>query len=352
MGDRWDDVLVELLPKFSVAKDAKEYHLAIMEMIARTGDPGCIARSSVLGTIFGAGSPPFEARFIENQPVITHVFGKGSAQPGDVIVKIAGQPVQDRLAEVSRYFAGPPARALESQLGRSVLTVRGKDNTERDIPAAGDLPDQRRPSHRSGDSIRVINERIGYADLERVETSEIDAMFEKFRQTPAVIFDLRGYPRDTALAIAARLGSRSQPVVAQLQRNVVGIGADDSHIALLQTEFRIPSTTKSRYAGKTVALIDETSFGIGAETAMCFKAANATVLIGSTVYPTFSGHFTVFDIPGGAKVYFSGQIARWPDGAALQQGGIHPDLAVQPTLAAIREGRDEVLDQAIAYLSK
>jgi C-terminal processing protease CtpA/Prc len=284
--------------------------------------------------------------------VITHVFRTSTAQPGDVILKIAGKPVQDRINELSRYFTAPPIRALENQLGRSVLTVRGRDNTERDIPAAGDPADQKHAAHRSGDPIRATDEKIGYADLEQVEPNELDALFEKFRQTPSIIFDLRGYPRDTVLAIAARLGVRNQPVAAELQRNVVGIGSNDSHISFLQTEFRLPATSKPRYAGKTVALIDDASLSIAAEGAMCFKAANGTVLIGSTAVPTFSGHSTVFDVPGGAKIYFSGQSARWPDGAALQQGVVHPDVEVLPTIAGIREGRDEVLDKAIAYLSK
>jgi C-terminal processing protease CtpA/Prc len=353
IGKKWDDALVEYLPKFSEAKDAREYQLTIAEMVARTGDMSSRAKSTVLDTVFGVASPPYEVRMIENQPVITSVFKSGAAQPGDVILKVGGEPVQKRIDEVSRYFAGPPMVTLGSQLGRFVLTVRRKDNTEHDIPATGDLADKKYlAAHRTGDAVRIINEKIGYADLERVESAELDAMFEKFRQTSAIVFDLRGYPRDTVLAIAARLGSLNQAVAAGLQRNVVGIGANETHINFLQTEFRLPPTTKPRYAGKTVALIDDASRSITAEGAMCFKAANGTVLIGSTALPIFSGHSTVFDVPGGAKVYFAGQSTRWPDGSPLQQGSVHPDVEVLPTIAGIREGRDEVLDKAIAYLAK
>ena len=70
MGDKWDDVLVEFLPKFSEAKDAREYHLAVAEMVARSGDVGAGTRSPQIG-VFGSAAPPFEVRFIEKQPVIT-----------------------------------------------------------------------------------------------------------------------------------------------------------------------------------------------------------------------------------------------------------------------------------------
>jgi len=343
---------VELLPKFCDARNALEYHLAIAEMAARAGDASCLARSAELGTFLGTAPPPFEARFVEKQLAITHVFRESAAQPGDVIVKIAGEPVKDALDKMSRYFAGPLPFALANQLGHSVVTIRGKDGAERDLPAAGDPADlSPPPAHRSGDAIRMATERIGYADLERIELSDLDAMFEKFRHATAIVFDLRGHPRDLALAIGARLGNRNQPVMARLQRNVVGI-EPASHISYVQSELRLPRPAAPRYTGKTAALIDDASPGIAGESAMCFKAANDTVLIGSAVLPTFPIFSTVFDVPGGAKVSFSGQSARWPDGTSLEPGGVHPDLEVLPTLAGIRAGRDEVLVKAIEYLSK
>src|ERR1019366_8427932 len=257
LADKWDDVLVELLPKFSEAKSALEYHLAIAEMAARTGDESCQARSTQLEAIFGTAEPPFEVRFVEGQPVITLLFKRGSAQAGDVILKIDGLPVQNRIDQVSRYFAASAPLALETRLCRFLLTgpspgtikltVRGKDNTERDISVMVSPDNQKiRAAHRSGDSVRLIDEKIGYADLERAG-SALDAMFEKFQHTSAIIFDLRGYPRDTAMAISARLGNRNQPVAAEFLRNVVSIGASESHISFLQTELRIPRTAGQRY---------------------------------------------------------------------------------------------------------
>ncbi len=372
LAAKWDDVLVELLPKFSEAGNALQYHLAIAEMAARTGDPTCLARSPELGAIFGTAAPPFEVRLLEGQLVITHVFKPSPAQLGDVILRIDGDAVQDRIAKLSRYFPAPAPLATDTVISRFLLnrpaagtlklSVRAKDNTERDISVPIDESNLKiLRAHRSGDAIRLLNESTGYADLERVEPSDLDAMFDKFQHTAAIIFDLRGYPRDTAIATAGRLGNRDQPVVAELQRNVVGLGGmvsgmtggmNDSQISVLQSESRIPSTTRKRYSGKTVALIDNVSPGIAGESAMYFRAANDTVLIGSTVFPGFTGYSTVFDLPGGAKVYFSGEAAHWPDGAALQQGGVHPEVEVVPTVAGIQAGRDEVLDKALAYLSK
>ena len=300
LGGKWDDVLVELLPKFSEAKrDALEYHLAIAEMAARTADPSCFTSSSELTSLFGTAAPAFEARFVEGQLAITHVFqgsqAEHGAQVGDVILKIDGVGVKDRSDKVSRYLPAPAPQALQAALahwlltgpaeGTLKLTVRGKDNAERDIAVPTKESNLKTlHAHRDGDAFRLIDNKIGYADLERIKSSGVDALFEKLNQVPAIIFDF-GYPSEAALTIASRLAQRSRPVAATLQRNLVGIGLNSSHVSVVQTDFRIESTSKSRYTGKTVALIDDSSQGISGESAMCFKAANDTVLIGSAAFP-------------------------------------------------------------------
>jgi hypothetical protein len=363
LGDKWDDTLVELLPKFSDAKNAREYHLAVAELVARSGDTGASARSPETVALFGPATAPFEVRFIEDKPVITRILRKSGALAGDVIEKIDGGPVPNRMEELSRLIAAPSPAVLRSRIGRLLLagaalrnvklTVRGKDDASRELEVT--LSDQSQrgiPASGVGEAIRLINERIGYADLERVGLSELDGMFDKFRAASAIIFDLRGYPRDTALAIAARLGDRNQLVAAELFRNVVGLGSNDSHIGFLQSELRVPRVAKPRYAGKTVALIDEQSAGLTAESAMCLKAVGNTILIGGAAFPVFATHATQLDVPGGIKVVFSGEIPRWPGGKLVYPEGVRADVEVRPTIAGIRAGRDEVLDAAVEYLSR
>jgi hypothetical protein len=365
MGEKWDDVFVEFLPRFAQARDAREYHRAVAAMVARTGDPAGAARSPELLDLFGPALPPLEVRFIENQPVITRVFAAGEAQPGDVILRIDGAPVQERIDELSRYISAPNARALQSQaarsllaagaLGKKTLKVLGRDGKERDITVpVADARQRAIPASRGGDASRLINERIAYADLERVQSADLDAVFAKFHETPAIIFDLRGYPRNSALELAARLGDRTMPVAAEMFRNVVGLGgglgATDSHIRFMQSELRVPRPAANRYTGKTVALIDDVA--LTGEIAMYLKAANNTVLVGSAAFPVFPLYWTSFDAPGGIKVIFNGQMPRWPGGKLVYPDGVLPDVDVRPTLAGLRAGRDEALDAAVEYLAK
>jgi C-terminal processing protease CtpA/Prc len=47
------------------------------------------------------------------------------------------------------------------------------------------------------------------------------------------------------------------------------------------------------------------------------------------------------------QVVFSGIGVFYPDGTPTQRIGIVPDLVVQPTIAGIRERRDELLEAGV-----
>jgi len=55
-------------------------------------------------------------------------------------------------------------------------------------------------------------------------------------------------------------------------------------------------------------------------------------------------------LPGGIRVAFTGLGVYYPDGTPTQRIGIVPDIAIRPTLAGFRAGRDEVLERAIEYI--
>jgi C-terminal processing protease CtpA/Prc len=112
---------------------------------------------------------------------------------------------------------------------------------------------------------------------------------------------------------------------------------------------RVPPSTKPRWEGKTVLLVDERTVSQAEHTGLFFRAANGTRFVGSPTNGA-NGDVTNFRLPGGLVVTFTGQSVRHPDGRALQRVGLQPDILVKPTRAGIRAGRDEVLERAVALL--
>jgi len=86
-------------------------------------------------------------------------------------------------------------------------------------------------------------------------------------------------------------------------------------------------------------------------TALILEQAAGATFIGSPTAGA-NGDVTNFSLPGGLSVSFTGHDVRHADGRQLQRVGIVPDVPVSPTLRGIREGRDEVLDRALAWLDE
>lgn len=181
-------------------------------------------------------------------------------------------------------------------------------------------------------------------------------MFDKFKDCLAIIFDDRGYPMGTAWSIAPRLTDRIEVPAAKFQRrdpispNLPNgeLASSDEVNTFVQ---RLPHTDKWRYHGKTVLLVDERTISQAEHTGLFLEAANGTVFIGG---PTMgaNGDVTNLSVPGGIYIRFTGQGVWHVDGRQLQRKGLQPAVEVYPTLAGIRDGRDEVLERAIEYIQQ
>ena len=123
-------------------------------------------------------------------------------------------------------------------------------------------------------------------------------------------------------------------------------GSTDERLTFTQP---LPPTTTWVYDKPTVMLIDERAISQSEHTGLFLKAANNTTFVGSQTTGA-NGDVTTMVLPGGLRVSFTGHDVRWPDGHQLQRIGLVPDVPATPTIAGIRAGRDEVLEQAITVL--
>lgn len=84
-------------------------------------------------------------------------------------------------------------------------------------------------------------------------------------------------------------------------------------------------------------------------TAMAFRVARGAIVVGSTTSGA-DGNVSPFALPGGLRTMISGIGVFYPDKAPTQQIGIVPDVKVSPTVAGMRAGRDEVLEEALRQI--
>jgi C-terminal processing protease CtpA/Prc len=358
MGDAWDRALEEFLPRFESAASAHEYVLTVAELAARIPDGHVnVWGSRELADIQGGGVAPFAVQVVEGHVVVTAVpdpaaLGGATVSVGDVIVSVDGEPIDARMARLRKYCAasnetwrayrtaGTALRgALDAKLQLVLQDATGRPR-EASVPRTTKfLPE------RSGPVFRLVDDSIGYVDLDRLENSDVDAMFKAFAGTKAIVFDMRGYPHGTAWTVAPRLNVRGAKVAARFFEPFVSVGSSQATFF----EQGIPPTDQPLYRGKTVMLVDERTMSQAEHTGLFFEAAAGTTFIGSQTAGA-NGDVTNLSLPGGLSVSFSGHDVRHADGRQLQRVGLVPDVEVHPTIDGLHAGRDEVLERALTYL--
>jgi C-terminal processing protease CtpA/Prc len=287
---------------------------------------------------------------------------------GDVIVSVDGQAVAERLAQLSglrslsTVQAGyasiyPTAlRGVKDTIAK--LRVAGADGQTRDVEVArtaplasvsGMLP-------RKTPIYQVLPNGYGYIDLARLPLPDAHKAMDAMMQTPAVIFDIRGYPNGTAWAIAPRLTNRKDVTAALFRRPLqAATNFDDEDVDGRPPDFafeqKLPPHNGPVYTGRIVVLINEFAISQSEHTCLFFESAANVTFIGSPTNGA-NGDVTNLVLPGDIYVNFSGHDVRHADGRQLQRVGIQPDVKVEPTPKGISAGRDEVLEAAFKYLDQ
>ena len=214
MNDQWDSVLTGSLQQLEGARDSLEYGLALATMATHLHDSHVRVTSPAIRAHFGMGRAPVYIRMIEGQPVITHLMDDstraGGARVGDIVVAVDGEDARARMHRLERYISASTPQALQryaalrltgGPVGTTVtLRLRRAGGTEHTVTMTrGDAFEL---TGRSGPMFKVLRGNIGYADLGRLPASQVDSMFERLKDTRAIIFDMRGYPFGTAWSIA------------------------------------------------------------------------------------------------------------------------------------------------------
>jgi C-terminal processing protease CtpA/Prc len=360
-GD-WDAVLPEFIARMEQARDGREYALALAEMGARANDGHVsLTGNPTLDALYGKAPAPVAVRWIEDAWVVTAVgeAARGSGvEAGDVVLTLDGEPVAARDATLRRYLAASTEAGMRRKVADRLLsgpdgsplalTVRGRGDQVREVRLKRGAWTPRP----AGETVRVLPGNLGYADLTRLTEAEVEGMFERVKGTRALILDMRGYPNGTAWSITPHLNTRGATQGPLFRRRLVSGLYDERSQTSLDFTQALPSyPVPSKYAGRTVMLIDERTVSQAEHSGLFFEAANGTRFIGSQTAGA-NGDVTYFALPGIASVRFSGHDVRHADGRQLQRIGLVPDVPAAPTIQGIRDGKDEVLDRAVRYLEE
>jgi C-terminal processing protease CtpA/Prc len=358
LGEDWDKVLAQFIPRIALAKDADTYQRELMALIAKAHDTHANLWSSLrVRPPVGDCELPVQVRFIENQAVVT---GYGATEAGratglkigDVITELDGIPVPKLVETWAPYYAASndPTRLRDiarsmtrGDCGESRIRVRRESETieltaKRLRSASQEL---RRTHDLPGETFRLLSEKVAYLKLSSVKAAEAARYIEAAAGTKGLIIDIRNYPSEF---VVFALGSLLVEKQTEFARFTTGDLSNPGAFHWMKPLSLSPKNP--HYSGKVVILVDESTQSSAEYTSMAFRAAPQAMVVGSTTAGA-DGDVSRFGLPGGLRAMISGFGVFYPDKRPTQRIGIVPDVEVRPTIAGIRAGRDEVLEEAL-----
>jgi C-terminal processing protease CtpA/Prc len=358
IGEDWSQVLAEFIPRIALAPDVDTYTREIMAMIARMHDGHANLWASLnLRPPVGKCVLPVTLRLIEGHPVVSDVNAQEHADSvlklGDAVTDLDGRPVGRLIEEWKPYYAASNNTVRLRDIANSL--TRGacgpamvgvlRDGHELKIklsrvppPASSsagfthDLP---------GPAFRLLSKEVAYLKLSSVRSADAGHYVEQAAGTKGLIIDIRNYPSEfVVFALGSLFVDRETAFVRFTEGDLSNPGAFHWTQPLSLTP------GKPHYSGKVVILADEVSVSQAEYTTMAFRLAPGAVVVGSTTAGA-DGNVSPFALPGGLPTMISGLGVFYPDKAPTQRLGIVPNVEVRPTIAGIRAGRDEVLEEAL-----
>ncbi len=278
-------------------------------------------------------------------------------QPGDIVLAMDGQGAEQAVADAQSLVSGANPghhryRALEllasgnEEEERHLLVRRGEGapfqvTLRCSVPAfGGESPRRNRPA-----KVAELAPGVFYIDLDRIQDQDLEAALPRLEKARGVVFDLRGYPANISpLRVIGRLLHR--PVASCSAVPLVTRPEQPGRAV------RICRTLKpdaSRLSAKVVFLIDERAMSLAESLLQIVAENHLATLVGSPTAGT-GGEINEMVLPGGYQALWTGTFALNADGTVFWGQGHRPALAIRPTLAGIRAGRDEVLEAGLSLL--
>lgn len=355
IGRDWNEVLVEMIPKFRDAGDTRAYHLAMLELVAKVNDSHAWVYSKRMDSYFGTRWIPAAIRFIDNKAIVTRLYNeelcrKNDLRVGDVFLKWNDRTIGDLIHEQSIYRSGSN-EASKLRLISGTLFSGLSDSAKATIDRNGVVTEKtiyRYPEsllNLNGigkqDTCRIFDGNIGYLNMGLVQFNQVNKLFTKLKDTRAIILDIRNYPRVPIYIFSNFFNTERKPFAKSVHAEVSNPG-----IFRYQPARYTYKKGGSSYAGRVVLLFNETTMSYAEWMVMALQTAPRVISVGSHTAGT-DGNVTFFTFPGNYTTSMTGLGVYYPDGRETQRIGIVPDVEVRPTIEGIRQGRDEVLEKAI-----
>jgi len=308
-----------------------------------------------------AWTVPARARWIDDQLVVVATASDAppTLAPGDVILRIDGEPVADRRAHaVARICASTPGFLdhqsagdvlLSASPGIARLDVRKPDGAQLTIVAqrlhASRAREIREPRPADG---AMLAPGIVYVDLNGLGYEDLLTHMPALKAADAIVFDLRGYPGSAG---AELLNHITPEVIHSATWQIpVFLFPDQRNVEFETSRWTLTPKTP-RLTAPIVFVTDGRAISYAESCMGIAEHYELGEIVGAPTAGT-NGNVNVVVLPLNYRVAFTGMRVDKHDGSPLFGVGVLPTAPAAPTIAGIANGRDEVLEVAVELATR
>src|SRR5271165_513847 len=362
-GVKWQEVHQRYLPLVQAAKDDKNFYSIVDRMTAELHDAHTRFsspeqwenRKKHQGVSVG-----FRAGYVEDKVVVLDVFPESNAaragvQPGMIVTALDGQPIAGRLSEATpkvlpsstervtklRILSDVFAGAIETPFVASLERANG---SSLDVKYA-----RQTLSMEPRVTSTKLSSGYGYIRFDEFHPSlvkDFKAAIENLRATPGLILDLRrnrGGVGATLEAMAALFFDGKTLFERRMSRKQVTASERDGH-RTEETQVYVGKDGGQIYSGPVVILVSEYSASATEVFSAGMQDSGRAKLVGSPSCGCVLGITHDRGMKGGGVLEISEVLWFSPKDRKLEGEGVIPDRVATPTIAALQEKRDLVLE--------
>jgi C-terminal processing protease CtpA/Prc len=373
----WDAAYVAALADARATKTTEDYYRALTRFMGqlKDGHSRVLPPTELQDRMNGVTA--VDTRLIEGKIIVTGVsdptLAAKGVRVGSEIVRIDGEPAleyakakvapnvsgytqQDR--DVWQYgfqlLRGPvdkPAQVVLKDAQGKTVTV--------DLPRKhNDGPFGFAPKIERTASFKILPGDVAYLEVNWfMDDAGIKTLKENFAAASAakgLIIDIRqngGGNSDYADALARALADK--PYLGSRWRGVDYRATYRSwNRPIGWVRGTAPTFTPDpnlHYAKPVVVLVSGRTYSAAEDFLVAYVSSGRGKLVGETSGGS-TGNPLLFKLPGGGMAFICAKDDSFGDGRIFEGVGIAPDVTVKPTIADIRQGRDPVLEKAIAII--
>jgi hypothetical protein len=276
---------------------------------------------------------------------------------GSVVTAIGGASVSARVARETQLASGT-LQWRQVRAANALLACRLQST----VPVSVELPygnvrHVQLPCDRSvpravearPKSVVELEPGLWYVDLTRVTAAQLRPMLDTLAKARGVVFDVRGYPTDAGSVVLPYL-MRAPEDSTDRWMHVSRMARPFGDVAAWQSMTWNLRPAAPHIAGQRVFLTDGRAISYAESVMGYVRDYKLGTIIGGTTAGA-NGNVATFTVPGGFSIAFTGMRVTRHDGRTrYHTDGVSPDIPLEPTLAGIRAGRDELLERALATL--